>query len=56
MKLEDGMQKSEIGNNAYLYPMSIVLVGTMVEGKANFMTVGWVSRVNLTSPAFTVSL
>lgn len=34
------MQKLEIGNNAYLYLMAIVLVGTMVEGKANFMTVG----------------
>ncbi len=54
MKLKDGMQQLEIGNNAYLYPMPIVLVETMVEGKANFMTVGWVSRVNFNPPMIAI--
>jgi len=56
MKPEGGMQKLEIDNNVYLCPMPIVLVGTMVEGKANFMTVGWVSRVNFNPPMIAISI
>lgn len=39
------MEKVSIGSNAFLYPMPVVLVGALVDGKANFMAVGWVSRV-----------
>jgi flavin reductase (DIM6/NTAB) family NADH-FMN oxidoreductase RutF len=41
--------KLDIGA-AFLYPMPMVLVGSVVEGKANFMAVGWVSRVNFKPP------
>lgn len=41
---------------AFLYPMPMVLVGSVVEGKANFMTVGWVSRVNFKPPLFAIAL
>jgi flavin reductase (DIM6/NTAB) family NADH-FMN oxidoreductase RutF len=41
---------------AFLYPMPMVLVGSVVEGKANFMAVGWVSRVNFKPPLFAVAL
>jgi flavin reductase (DIM6/NTAB) family NADH-FMN oxidoreductase RutF len=50
------MQKVEIGSNVYLVPMPVVLVGTVLEGKANFMTVGWVSRVNFQPPMIAVCI
>lgn len=31
---------------AFLTPMPMVLVGSVVDGKANFMAVGWLARVN----------
>lgn len=43
-------EKIKIGNNVFVYPMPVTLVGTQVEGKVNFMTVGWVSRVNANPP------
>jgi flavin reductase (DIM6/NTAB) family NADH-FMN oxidoreductase RutF len=43
------MSKSRIGNNVF-FPMPVTLVGTMVQGRANFMTVAWVSRVNAQPP------
>ena len=51
------MGKIKIDNGAaFLYPMPMVLVGTVVEGKANFMAVGWVSRVNFKPPLLAVAL
>jgi flavin reductase (DIM6/NTAB) family NADH-FMN oxidoreductase RutF len=43
-------EKINIGNNVFVYPMPVTLVGTEVEGKANFMAVGWISRVNGNPP------
>ncbi|MDD1724422.1 MAG: flavin reductase family protein [Methanospirillum sp.] len=43
------MEKQEIGTNFFI-PMPVVLVGTQVEGKANFMAVGWITRVNGNPP------
>ena len=34
----------------FFIPMPVVLVGTQVTGKANFMTVGWCSRANANPP------
>jgi len=51
------MDKIKIDNGAaFLYPMPMVLVGSVVEGKVNFMAVGWVSRVNFKPPLFAVAL
>jgi flavin reductase (DIM6/NTAB) family NADH-FMN oxidoreductase RutF len=51
------MDKIKIDTGAaFLYPMPMVLVGSVVEGKANFMAVGWVSRVNFKPPLFGVAL
>ena len=36
--------------------MPMVLVGSVVGGKANFMAVGWVSRVNFKPPLFGIAL
>src|SRR5512136_2783435 len=41
---------------AFLYPMPMVLVGSVVGGKPNFMAVGWVSRVNFNPPLFAIAL
>lgn len=43
------MEKQPIGNNFFI-PMPVVLVGTQVGEKANFMTVGWCARVNGNPP------
>lgn len=43
------MEKEKIGNNFFI-PMPVVLVGAQVDGRANFMTVGWCSRVNAAPP------
>jgi flavin reductase (DIM6/NTAB) family NADH-FMN oxidoreductase RutF len=41
---------------AFLYPMPMVLVGSVVDGRANFMAVAWVSRVNYKPPLFAIAL
>lgn len=43
------MEKQEISNNFFI-PMPVVLVGTKVKGKDNFMAVGWCARVNGNPP------
>lgn len=50
------MQKVRIDNNAFVYPMPMVLVGAVVEGRPNFMAVGWVSRVETRPPLIAVAL
>lgn len=40
------MTKLNIGKDACVCPMPIVVVGTMIDGKPNFMTAAWVTRVN----------
>jgi len=50
------MEKIKIDNNAFVYPMPMSLVGTVVDDKANFMAVGWVSRVNFKPPMIAVAL
>jgi flavin reductase (DIM6/NTAB) family NADH-FMN oxidoreductase RutF len=45
----ENMEKSEIGLNVFI-PMPVVLVGTQVAGKANFMAVGWITRANGNPP------
>jgi flavin reductase (DIM6/NTAB) family NADH-FMN oxidoreductase RutF len=52
----DAMEKVSIGTNVFVYPMPIVLVGTLAKGKANFLTVGWVSRVNGKPPMIAVAI
>jgi flavin reductase (DIM6/NTAB) family NADH-FMN oxidoreductase RutF len=50
------MNKVKIGKNNFVYPMPMVLVGSVVDKKANFMAVGWVSRVNFNPPMIAVAL
>ncbi len=41
---------------AFLYPMPMVLVGTVFKGKVNFMAVGWISRVNNRPPLMAIAI
>lgn len=51
------MNKIKIDSSAaFLYPMPMVLVGSVFERRANFMAVGWVSRVNFKPPLFAIAL
>jgi flavin reductase (DIM6/NTAB) family NADH-FMN oxidoreductase RutF len=43
------MEKIPVGQNFFI-PMPVVLVGTQVNGKDNFMTAGWCSRANANPP------
>ena len=49
-------EKVNIGANAFLYPMPMVLVGTKVKGRANFMAMAWAARVNGNPPIMAVAL
>ena len=50
------MKKISINENAYPYPMPMVVLGTLVEDRPNFMAVGWVTRVNFQPPMIAVAL
>ena len=40
------LEKKAIGNKSYLYPYPVTLVGADVEGKPNFMTIGFIGISN----------
>jgi flavin reductase (DIM6/NTAB) family NADH-FMN oxidoreductase RutF len=50
------MEKVSLGTNAFVFPMPVVLLGTQAMGKANFMAVGWVSRMNASPPMIAVGI
>lgn len=50
------MNKVKIGKHGFVYPMPMVVVGTVVDDRVNFMAVGWVSRVNFNPPMIAVAL
>ena len=50
------VEKINIGNNAFLLPMPMVLVGSRIEGRPNFMAVAWVSRVNASPNVMCVAI
>jgi flavin reductase (DIM6/NTAB) family NADH-FMN oxidoreductase RutF len=50
------MSKTQIGPQTLLYPMPAVLVGSLVDGKANFMTVAWCGIACFQPPAVSVAL
>jgi len=49
------MDKIQINNNFSL-PMPVVMVGTKVDDKVNFMTVGWITRVNNAPPMLGIGI
>jgi len=50
------MAMRKIDNNVSIYPMPVVLAGAVVGGKANFLAIGWISRVNSQPPMVAMSL
>jgi flavin reductase (DIM6/NTAB) family NADH-FMN oxidoreductase RutF len=50
------MAKKNIGKQFDIFPMPVVLVGTVTDGKPNFMTAAWVTKLNSTPPMVGVSL
>jgi flavin reductase (DIM6/NTAB) family NADH-FMN oxidoreductase RutF len=51
----DQVDKVDIGTQAFI-PMPVVLLGTRVAGRPNFMAVGWAARVNTSPPLIAVSV
>jgi len=50
------VEKINIGNNVFLLPMPMVLVGSRIKGRPNFMAVAWVSRVNASPNVMCVAI
>ncbi len=50
------MGMMRIDNNVSIYPMPVVLAGAVVGGQANFLAVGWISRVNSRPPMLAIAL
>ena len=50
------MARIAVDAHAFIYPMPMVLVGTMVHDRPNFMAVAWVTRVNLKPPMIAIAL
>ena len=50
------MAKMKIDSNVSIYPMPVVLAGAVVGGKANFLAIGWIARVNYQPPMVAMSL
>ena len=50
------MEKLNIGTNAFLFPMPMVIVGSCMGERPNFMAVAWVSRVNAKPPILGIAL
>jgi flavin reductase (DIM6/NTAB) family NADH-FMN oxidoreductase RutF len=44
------MGKISAGRNVFMYPMPVTLLGTLVDKKPDFMTLGWITRVNANPP------
>lgn len=41
------MAKIQLGNNPFLYPHPVTLIGSQIEGKPNFMTIAFIGIVNM---------
>lgn len=50
------MMKKKIGPKTLLYPMPAVLIGTMVDGRANFMTAAWAGIACSIPPCISVAI
>jgi flavin reductase (DIM6/NTAB) family NADH-FMN oxidoreductase RutF len=50
------MAKKNIGRSFNIYPMPVVIVGTVTDGKPNFMTAAWITKLHSDPPLVGVSL
>jgi flavin reductase (DIM6/NTAB) family NADH-FMN oxidoreductase RutF len=49
------MKKEKVQNNI-LIPMPVVIVGAICNGKENYMTVGWITRANISPPLIAIGI
>lgn len=50
------MDKTNLGSQVFIYPMPVAIVGVMVGDRPNFMTLAWLSRVNVEPPLIGVAV
>jgi flavin reductase (DIM6/NTAB) family NADH-FMN oxidoreductase RutF len=50
------MAKKNIGKSFNIFPMPVVIVGTVTDGTPNFMTAAWVTKLNSEPPLLGISL
>lgn len=50
------MEKVNLGSQVFVYPMAVAIVGVMVEERPNFMTLAWLTRVNVDPPLLGVAI
>jgi len=50
------MAKKNLGRRFDICPMPVVIVGTMTDGKPNFMTAAWLTKVHSDPPLLALSL
>lgn len=50
------MARKNIGKSFNIFPMPVVIVGTVTDGKPNFMTAAWVTKLNSDPPLVGLSL
>ncbi|TLN07188.1 flavin reductase family protein, partial [bacterium] len=50
------MDKIKISTQAFPGPMPVVIVGAHVDGKPNYITVAWITRVNFSPPMLGIAL
>jgi flavin reductase (DIM6/NTAB) family NADH-FMN oxidoreductase RutF len=50
------MVKKNIGNSFNIYPMPVTIIGTVTDGKPNFMTAAWLTKLHSDPPLIGVSL
>jgi flavin reductase (DIM6/NTAB) family NADH-FMN oxidoreductase RutF len=50
------MAKVDIGEQAYVLPMATTILGSLLEDRANFMALGWLTRVNYKPPMLGVAV
>jgi flavin reductase (DIM6/NTAB) family NADH-FMN oxidoreductase RutF len=50
------MAKVNIGDQAYVMPMATTILGSQLGDRANFMALGWLTRVNFKPPMLGVAV
>lgn len=50
------MAKKNIGKSFNIFPMPVVIVGSVTDGRPNFMTAAWVTKLNSDPPLVGLSL
>ncbi len=50
------MSKHKLSNQTFVYPMAQTILGTHIDGKPNYMALGWLTRVNASPPMLGVGV